>query len=132
MRIAIPVADGKLSGHFGQSPQLAVAEVDAEAKQVKSIRIVDAPAHSHGSMPQTIAAQQANLVIAGGMGQRAQMRLSEMGIEVIAGAPCESPEALVKAYLAGQLVSSDEFCQGHGDHHDHDHHHGHGHNCNCH
>jgi predicted Fe-Mo cluster-binding NifX family protein len=132
MRIAIPVADGKLSGHFGQSPQLALAEVDSQAKQLVSIELIDAPAHGHGSMPQHIAAQQADLVIAGGMGQRAQMRLSEMGIEVIAGAPSETPEALVKAYLAGELVSSDEFCQGHGEHHDHDHHHGHGHQCNCH
>ena len=38
-------------------------------------------------------------VIAGSLGEKAQSLLAHKGIEVIAGAPLEAPEALVEKYL---------------------------------
>ena len=50
------------------------------------------------------------MIIAGGMGQRAQALFSEHGIEVVIGAPAETPENLVNSYLAGTLKSGENVC----------------------
>jgi len=51
-----------------------------------------------------------NLIIAGGMGQRALSLFAENGIKVITGSPSHEPEALVQGYLAGTLVSGPNVC----------------------
>jgi len=50
------------------------------------------------------------LVIAGGMGRRAQDLFARSGIEVIVGAPAAPPEELVRAYLAGELEAGENVC----------------------
>jgi predicted Fe-Mo cluster-binding NifX family protein len=50
------------------------------------------------------------MIIAGGMGSRAQGLFAESGIQVITGAPSEAPEVLVKNYLDGTLVVGDNVC----------------------
>ena len=49
-------------------------------------------------------------MIAGGMGQRAINLFAERGIDVLVGAPAETPEKLVTDYLAGALVSGSNVC----------------------
>ena len=49
-------------------------------------------------------------VIAGGMGGRAQGIFAEQGIEVIVGAPAQSPESLARSYLDGSLSSGENLC----------------------
>jgi predicted Fe-Mo cluster-binding NifX family protein len=68
-------------------------------------------------------------ILVGGMGRGAQMRMAELGIEVVAGLPLAEPRALVQAWLDGQLTGGPNACEGHQDHHA-DHPHGDGH-CNC-
>jgi predicted Fe-Mo cluster-binding NifX family protein len=51
-----------------------------------------------------------NLIIAGGMGQRALSLFTEQGIRVITGAPNLAPDTLVKQYLAGNLVTGPNVC----------------------
>jgi len=51
-----------------------------------------------------------NVIIAGGMGQRAQDLFVMQEIKVIVGAPSDEPEALVKKYLAGTLVTGGNVC----------------------
>jgi ATP-binding protein involved in chromosome partitioning len=43
------------------------------------------------------------MIIAGGMGQRAQGLFTEHGIKVLVGAPAVTPEKLVADFLAGTL-----------------------------
>jgi predicted Fe-Mo cluster-binding NifX family protein len=69
-----------------------------------------APPHEPGLLPTWLAERGANLIIAGGMGQRAQDLFRENGIKVIVGAPAETPENLVNSYLAGTLNSGDNVC----------------------
>ena len=61
-------------------------------------------------LPAWLAEQGVSLVIAGGMGQRAQMLFGDRGISVIVGAPVETPEKLVSDYLAGALQTGDNVC----------------------
>ena len=50
------------------------------------------------------------MIIAGGMGRRANDLFTEQGIEVVVGAPSETPERLVGDYLAGTLQLGGNTC----------------------
>jgi Mrp family chromosome partitioning ATPase/predicted Fe-Mo cluster-binding NifX family protein len=110
MRVAIPMNDGKLCMHFGHCEQFAVVDVDAESKEIKGQELLTPPAHEPGVLPRWLTGMQVTLVIAGGMGQRAQQLFTESGIEVICGAPSETPERLVTDYLAGNLAVGRNVC----------------------
>jgi ATP-binding protein involved in chromosome partitioning len=107
-RIAVPVAEGRLSMHFGHSEKFAL--VDVAAGKIVSSEFVDSPPHQPGLLPGWLGEQGANLIIAGGMGSRAKSLFEENGIEVVVGAPCETPERVVEQFLAGELVLGDNTC----------------------
>ena len=110
MKIAIPLADGKLTAHFGHCGQFAIVDVDPKSKTIQSQVVLDPPPHEPGVLPAWLAEKGVNLIIAGGMGQRAQMLFTDKNIEVIVGAPVDTPEALVSDYLAGALQTGDNIC----------------------
>lgn len=110
MKIAIPMANGMLCMHFGHCEQFALVEVDDANKTVTGTSYLTPPAHEPGVLPRWLHEQGANLIIAGGMGQRAQGLFSQNGIEVVVGAPSEKPEDVVSAYLAGTLETGQNVC----------------------
>ena len=110
MKIAIPTANGKLCMHFGHCETFALLEVDEAAKTIKTSTELDPPPHEPGVLPHWLAGQGADLVIAGGMGQRAQALFEEQNIKVVVGAPPEAPETLAAAWLAGTLQAGDNVC----------------------
>ena len=110
MIIALPVADGKLAMHFGHCAKFLLVEVDAGSGKILGQKEVDAPEHQPGLLPPWLAEKGVNMIIAGGMGSRAQTLFAEQKIKVVVGAPAESPEKLVRDYLAGKLVSGDNIC----------------------
>ena len=110
MRIAIPVANGKLAAHFGHCQHFALIDVDDESKNVGKSSLVEAPDHSPGLLPRWLAERQVNLVISGGMGMRAQELFKASGIDVKVGAPVDSPENLVASYINDSLVTGDNLC----------------------
>jgi len=110
MKIAIPLADGKLTAHFGHCGQFAVVDVNEQSKTIAGQVTLDPPPHEPGVLPAWLAEQGASLVIAGGMGQRAQQLFAQHGIQVIVGAPVETPERLVTDYLAGTLQTGTNVC----------------------
>ena len=110
MKIAIPLADGRLCMHFGHCEQFAIVEVDDAAKAVTSTNLLTPPPHEPGVLPRWLHEQGANVIIAGGMGQRAQSLFSENGIKVVVGAPAGSPEDVVSAYLADTLEVGQNIC----------------------
>lgn len=110
MKIAVPLADGKLTAHFGHCSQFGIVEVDEQSKTITGQVTLDPPPHEPGVLPAWLAEQGASLVIAGGMGQRAQQLFTQQGIQVIVGAPVETPERLVADYLAGTLQTGTNVC----------------------
>lgn len=110
MRFAIPVADGRLCPHFGHCQSFALIDADIEAKEITERGEVAAPPHQPGLLPGWLAERGANVIIAGGMGGRAKALFDGQGIEVIVGAPVETPEELVKAVLTGSLVTGANTC----------------------
>jgi len=110
MKIAIPTNNGRLSLHFGHCAQFAIVEADAESKQIVKTEFSPPPAHEPGALPQWLSDQGVEVVIAGGMGSRAQQLFARYGIETLVGAAETTPEDLVAAYLDGTLASGDNAC----------------------
>ena len=110
MKIAVPVADGRLSAHFGHCEGFAILETDQQGKEVVSKSMHEAPPHEPGLLPRWLHEQGADVIIAGGMGQRAQQLFAENGITVVVGAPSDTPEQLASAYLSGTLQAGENIC----------------------
>ena len=110
MKIAIPMAEGKLCMHFGHCEQFALLDVNPESKQVTGRQLLTPPPHEPGVLPRWLHQQGANVIIAGGMGQRAQALFTENGIQVVVGAPAEAPERLAAAFLDGSLATGVNVC----------------------
>ncbi len=110
LRIAIPLADGNLAMHFGHCARFALMDIDLDSKTIVARTDVDAPPHQPGLLPPWLAERGAKMIIAGGMGSRAQGLFAEQGIQVLVGAPAESPEKLVTDFMAGSLKSGDNVC----------------------
>ena len=105
---AVPVAEGKLCAHFGHCDQFAL--VETQNGQIKGKTMHTPPPHEPGVLPRWLHEMGAHIIIAGGMGSRAQGLFSENGIKVITGAPQDSPESLVNQYLKDSLVTGANVC----------------------
>lgn len=110
MKIAIPLADGKLGAHFGHCPSFAIILVDSATGRISHRADHQAPSHQPGVLPRWLAGHGVSLVIAGGMGQRAIDLLTQQGISVVTGALPETPDKLVADYMAGCLKVGENFC----------------------
>ena len=108
MRFAIPLADGKLTAHFGHCQEFAM--IDVEEKQIKKKEIIVPPPHEPGVLPKWLHDLGTNVIIAGGMGNRALTLFEQEGIHVVTGAPSLVPEELVQSYLDNSLVSGNNLC----------------------
>jgi ATP-binding protein involved in chromosome partitioning len=110
MKIAIPAANGMLCMHFGHCDQFILIDVDIENKKIVSTTALDSPPHEPGKLPVWLSDKGAEMVIAGGMGQRAQTLFTERGIKVLTGAKAIAPEAVVQDWLQGNLQLGDNAC----------------------
>ncbi len=108
MKFAIPLADGKLTAHFGHCKEFAILAV--EENEIKNKEILEPPRHEPGVLPKWLHDLNVNVVIAGGMGQRAVSLFEENAIKVVTGAPPLAPEELVKGYLDNTLVAGANVC----------------------
>lgn len=110
MKIALPLTENQLSMHFGHCETFAFLEVDEVEKKIVKKELLTPPPHEPGILPTWIKNQDVDLVIAGGMGGRAQSLFQAQGIKVITGAPVDSPENIVQSYLEGTLETGDNVC----------------------
>jgi len=108
MKIAIPTADGQLAMHFGHCENFTIIEVlNDEITQTEELV---PPRHEPGVLPKWLSELGIDVIIAGGMGMRAQQLFAGNNIEVKYGAPAKDVESLVKAFLDGSLVTGDNLC----------------------
>jgi len=108
MKIAIPVAQGRLSPHFGHCEEFVIFEADGQ--EVRGESRHQPPAHEPGVLPRWLHELGTEVIIAGGMGQRAQQLFAQNGITVVVGASAGTPEELACAYLNGTLQAGDNLC----------------------
>ncbi len=122
-KIAIPVAGGRVSPHFGGAEAFALFTTDPASEAVAGREDLRPPAHERGVFPAWLREQGVTTVLAGGLGGRAVAMLEGYGIEVVIGVQGSDPAAVVADYLAGRLATSGEACRG-GSLHDCGHHEG--------
>ena len=108
MKFAIPLAEGKLTAHFGHCQEFALVEV--EDNQIKSKETLIPPPHEPGVLPKWLHELGTNVIIAGGMGARALDLFAQNNIKVIVGASAQTPEELVKQYLDHKLQPGGNVC----------------------
>ena len=101
MKFAIPLAEGKLTAHFGHCQEFALVEV--EDNEIKNKETLVPPPHEPGVLPKWLHDLGTNVIIAGGMGGRALDLFAQNDIKVVVGAPSLTPEELVRQYLDNTL-----------------------------
>jgi predicted Fe-Mo cluster-binding NifX family protein len=110
MLIALPTSDGQLCMHFGHSEKFSIFEIEPATKRIIAKTVVIPPPHEPGLLPKWLHNEGVSVVIAGGMGQRAQELFQQAGVQVVVGAKPADPEDVVTAYLNGDLQTGDNVC----------------------
>ncbi len=107
--------DAQMSAHFGRCPYYSL--VDVEGEEVKDVSVVENPYfnnHVPGQVPQFIGQQNANVMIAGGMGPRAIGIFESLGIGVVTGVGGKVGNVL-QAYLKGEISGTVHCAHDHKD-----------------
>lgn len=107
MLIAIPKERDMICPHFGHCEEFAL--YDTEKNQWNFIKN---PEHVPGMLPGFLKKQGVQVVIAGGMGGRAQELFELEGIQTLVGAKGDFKEVM-DSFLKGQLKSTGEVCSEH-------------------
>ena len=110
MRFAIPMVDGKVAAHFGHCSHFALFDVDEATKAIVKREVIPSPGHQPGVLPAWLAEEGVSVVLAGGMGSRAQALFNESRIEVVVGVLDDDPEKAVLDYIKGGLATGDNIC----------------------
>lgn len=110
LRIAVPVVQGCLSAHFGHCEEFALFDVDVEKKEILNRMNITAPPHEPGLLPVWLGERGTDVILAGGMGQRAQGLFTEKGIKVLVGASSDDPQKIIEGYLHGKLELGENIC----------------------
>jgi len=110
MRFAVPIGEGKLAAHFGHCSHFALFDVDEVTKAIVKREVIPSPGHQPGFLPSWLAEKGVSVVIASGMGSRAQALFRENRIEVVVGALGDDPEKAVLGYMKGELATGDNIC----------------------
>jgi len=107
-KFAIPTLNEKLTAHFGHCEKFAI--VNVEDNKIMSEEFIEPPVHQPGVYPKFLADYGVHVIIAGGMGQKAQDLFTENNIEVRMGVQNGSPSELVEHYLSDQLQTGQNLC----------------------
>ena len=110
MKYAVPVSAGMMSQHFGHCEQFALFDVEEQKKEIINKELITSPEHQPGLLPRWLAEKGVSVVIAGGMGPRAQDIFHQNNIKVVIGALESDPEKAVLNHINGTLAIGDNVC----------------------
>ncbi|MCF8235958.1 MAG: NifB/NifX family molybdenum-iron cluster-binding protein [Bacteroidales bacterium] len=108
LKIAVPTYNGALTAHFGHCEKFALIGVEDE--KIVTEEFITPPVHQPGVYPKFLAEQGVHVIIAGGMGQRAQQLFQQNNIRVCVGVNNGSPRQLVEDYLKNRLATGQNLC----------------------
>ena len=118
MKVGFPVErdegmESKVYGHFGSAPAFVV--VDTEKNEVRTIQNQDLH-HSHGACNpiRALDGQMLDLLVVGGIGGGALMKLNALGIKVY-GAGAQKVNENLKLFKKNSLqeLTMDHSCKAH-------------------
>lgn len=110
MKIAIATQNDLVSEHFGHCEGFTIYDVENEAVTEK--QYIANPGHQPGSLPVFLKEAKVQMIIAGGMGERAQNLFAKQDIDVIIGADGNCDD-VIEEYNKGNLKSNSVICTEH-------------------
>jgi len=108
MKVAIPIENGVLSGHFGHAKTFSLTEV-IDGKIVNE-EILVPPPHEPGVLITWLHELGATDILSGGMGQRAIELFLQNDINVFVGVAKKDSKSLVEDLLNGYLIAGANYC----------------------
>ena len=109
MRLAIPLLMGRLASRFGHCDEFALIDIDMERRRSTNTTFERNVPRRRAMFPEWLHARGVRTVIACGIGWKAQAVLADLGIHVLLGAPSETLDKLVTAFLAGTLPVTQDW-----------------------
>lgn len=113
--VCMPLEGGAFTSHFGHAEEMLFAEI-VDGKVTKK-EVATPPPHEPGVIPNWVADKGATIMLAGGMGAKAQQILAERGVQVVTGITESAPDAVLQAFIKNTLTTSDKNLCGHGEGH---------------
>ena len=113
-KIAVTYENGQVFQHFGHTEAFKIYEVEGD--KVVGSEVIESNGVGHGALAGLLSDHTIDALICGGIGGGAMAALDEAGIEVCAGAEGDT-DAVVEAYLKGELTSTGANCDHHGEGH---------------
>ncbi len=107
MKIAISTDNEYVSAHFGRCPSFTI--LDINDNKIVNKEVIENPGHHPGFLPQFLAEKKVEIIIAGGMGQRAQELFYEQNIKTILGITGTIDE-LIDQLIKGDLQGGESLC----------------------
>ncbi|MCF7886847.1 MAG: NifB/NifX family molybdenum-iron cluster-binding protein [Candidatus Omnitrophica bacterium] len=108
MKVAISTDSGHVSAHFGRCPAFTLVEF--EDGKVLSKEEISNPGHHPGYLPEFLKKEGADVIVAGGMGQRALELFSQSGIQVVVGVGGKIDEVITKL-VENRLEGGESLCK---------------------
>jgi predicted Fe-Mo cluster-binding NifX family protein len=120
VKVAISTDSGYVSAHFGRCATYTI--VDIREGHVIDREEIPNPGHQPGFLPQFLSERGVNVIIAGGMGPRAQGLFAQKNIETLIGV--QGPiDTVIEQFLKQDLEAGEDLCghqHGRPDCSDHD------------
>jgi len=131
IKIAIPMAEGSFSEHFGGTKAFLVFHGNRISLSLEKQEVFGAPEHKPGSLPKWLEENKVDALVSSAIGERALIMLADAGIMVFLADGNQDPSELALSCLTGNLQrANSENSRCKGQHHDHNH--GDGHSCHQH
>jgi predicted Fe-Mo cluster-binding NifX family protein len=107
MKIAISTESGSVSAHFGRCPSYTIVDIQ-DGKAVERDEISN-PGHTPGFLPHFLSGKGVEVIIAGGMGPRAQGLFAEHNIRTIIGVKGRIDD-VIDRFIRGELQPGPDLC----------------------
>ncbi len=107
MKVAISTDRGHVSAHFGRCASYTI--IDIKEGQLVHREEIPNPGHQPGFLPQFLSERGVDVIIAGGMGPRAQGLFTQKNIETLIGV--QGPiDTVITQFLKQDLEAGEDLC----------------------
>lgn len=107
MKLAISTDNNQVAKHFGRCTAYTIVEIEDE--KVKEKKVIPNPGHAPGAIPKFLNGKGCDLIIAGGMGRKAQEFFQNFGIDWIIGVQGDV-EQVIRNFINNDLEVGDSTC----------------------
>jgi len=107
-KVAIPIENGILTGHFGHAKQFSLTTV--VNGEITKEEILIPPPHEPGVLPRWLSDMGATDILSGGMGQQAIQLFLNNNISVYVGVAQKEAQKLVEDLINNTLDAGGNYC----------------------